>query len=262
MYNHKNRMSEPTINMQEIFQKLIKIEPKVMAIETMFNNQRRLNKTNFAPPYQRNYVWDNEKATFFLESIILGTEIPPLIFFKTDEKIEVIDGRQRYETIYNFVKSNSKQKLSPNGLWVFGDLKNKKFDDLNSEIKDVFWDTKLRIIEFSFINEPDNLEYEEIVKREVFKRYNSGITPLKTKEIDKAKYLENNLNSYFKEKLKEDRLMYDQTKRIFHYDKEDLETLLKEIRKMLVLDNIPIKYYSTKRNRTSSEKHPSHNILV
>ncbi|WP_108424466.1 DUF262 domain-containing protein [Flagellimonas amoyensis] len=235
-------------NIQEVFQKLIKIEPKVMAIETMFNNQRRLEKTNYAPPYQRNYVWDNEKATFFLESIILGTEIPPLIFFKTDEKIEVIDGRQRYETIYNFVRQNSKQKLTPSGLWKFNDLKNKKFNDLNKSIKDVFWDTKLRLIEFSFIDENESIQYEEIVKREVFKRYNSGITPLRATEVDKAKYLDNNLNSHFKQNILSDRIVLDDLKQIFHYDKVDIEIILKEIRKIIVLDNIPIKYYSTKKD--------------
>lgn len=241
-------MDKDNNKIQEVFQKLIKIEPKVMGIETMFNNTRRLEKTNFAPPYQRNYVWDNEKATFFLESIILGTEIPPLVFFKTENKIEVIDGRQRYETIYNFVKNNSKQKLSIKGLWIFKDLKNKKFIDLSREVKDTFWDTKLRIIEFSFINETENKNYEEVIKREIFKRYNSGITPLRSTEIDKAKYLDNDLNSYFKTKITKDKLVNDLFRKIFHYEKDDIEILLREIRKILVLDSIPIKYYSTKKD--------------
>ncbi|UOE47856.1 DUF262 domain-containing protein [Mucilaginibacter sp. SMC90] len=240
--------SKDDITIQEIFQKHIKIEPKVMAIQTMFNNPRRLQKTNYKPPYQRNYVWDNEKATYFIESIILGTEIPPLIFFKSGENIEVIDGRQRYETIFNFVRENSKQKLTQKGLLIFNDLNNKKFEDLDIEIRNVFWETKLRLIEFGFITDNHNKEIEEIVKREIFKRYNSGITPLKSTEIDKAKYLDNNLTSYFKSKFQKDKKVYDVIKTLFHYDTINLEILLKEIRKILVIDKIPISYYSTKKD--------------
>jgi hypothetical protein len=241
-------MEPNNLSIETIFQKQIKIEPKVMAIQTMFNNPRRLEKTNYKPPYQRNYVWDNEKATYFIESIILGTEIPPLIFFKSGENIEVIDGRQRYETVFNFVKDNSKQKLIQKGLLILTDLKNKKFDNLDTEIRNAFWDTKLRLIEFSFISDPENKEIEEVVKREIFKRYNSGITPLKTTEVDKAKFLENDVNSFFKEKLQGDKRLYDLIKTLFPYDVTNIEVLLKEIRKILVIDSIPINYYSTKKD--------------
>lgn len=233
---------------QHIFKK-IKIEPKVMGIETMFNNQRRLDKTNYKPSYQRNYVWDNEKATYFIESIILGTEIPPLIFFKTKDAIEVIDGRQRYETIYNFVKNDSKQKLTQNGLFIFEDLKNKKFSDLEIEIRNAFWDTKLRLIEFGFIDEDEDKEIEEVVKREIFKRYNTGITPLKTTDIDKAKYLDTDLNSHFKKMLLSDRKMRDIVNNLFYYENTNVEIILKEIRKILVLDSIPISYYSVNKDK-------------
>ena len=83
----------------EIFENLIKIEPKVVSIETLFNNDETLENTKYDPDYQRKYVWDDEKATYFIESILLGTEIPPIIYFRNGEKIEVIDGRQRYQTI-------------------------------------------------------------------------------------------------------------------------------------------------------------------
>jgi uncharacterized protein with ParB-like and HNH nuclease domain len=83
------------MEIREIFKNLIKIEPKVMSIESLFHNEERVNMTDYKPSYQRNYVWDDEKATYFIESILLGTEIPPLIYFRNTEKIEVIDGRQR-----------------------------------------------------------------------------------------------------------------------------------------------------------------------
>ena len=149
-----------TVDIQEVFKTDLKIEAKVMAIETLFANERRTKKTNYAPSYQRNYVWDDDKATYFIESILLGTEIPPIIFFTSEEKIEVIDGRQRYETIRRFIDKTF--KLKKKGLLKLRDLKNKDFDDLG-ELKDTFWDTKLRIIEFSFRDQSSsNSEKEEI----------------------------------------------------------------------------------------------------
>ena len=137
------------MEIREIFENMIKIEPKVMAIESLFNNPDRVKKTNFEPWYQRNYVWDDEKATYFIESILLGTEIPPLIYFRSGDKVEVIDGRQRYQTILRFIKNEF--KLKRNGLQKLENIgiANKTFKDIG-DLRDVFWDTKLRIIEFSF----------------------------------------------------------------------------------------------------------------
>lgn len=62
------------MNLTEIFVNKLKIETKVVSIESVFS-EAKVKKTQYAPPYQRNYVWDGEKATYFLESILLGTEI-------------------------------------------------------------------------------------------------------------------------------------------------------------------------------------------
>lgn len=43
-----------------------------------------------------------DKRSFFIESIFLGTEIPPIVFYKKGTQVEVIDGRQRFETIKRF----------------------------------------------------------------------------------------------------------------------------------------------------------------
>ena len=108
------------MEIREIFENLIKIEPKVMSIESLFNNPERVENTNYKPSYQRNYVWDDEKATYFIESILLGTEIPPLIYFRNYDKVEVIDGRQRYQTILRFI--NNEFKLKKNGLHKLEDV--------------------------------------------------------------------------------------------------------------------------------------------
>ncbi|NVM65080.1 hypothetical protein FHW88_003384 [Mucilaginibacter sp. SG538B] len=237
------------MEIREIFENKIKIEPKVMSIESLFNNSERVAKTNYKPSYQRNYVWDDEKATYFIESILLGTEIPPLIYFKNAGYVEVIDGRQRYQTILRFIKNEF--KLRKNGLQKLDniDIANKTFKDLENHLQDAFWDTKLRLIEFSFHNQNQvDEEMEEVVKKEIFKRYNSGITPLKPTEIDNAVYFEDDLNSFLKNKLQSDQILYRDVTSLLHFEKSNTEIILKKIRQLLVQHKIPIKYYAVKKD--------------
>lgn len=237
----------------EIFENLIKIEPKVVSIETLFNNEETLRNTNYQPDYQRNYVWDDEKATYFIESILLGTEIPPIIYFRNGEKIEIIDGRQRYQTILRFIKNEFKLKTS--GLHKLDKIKiaTKSFKDIG-ELRDVFWDTKLRIIEFSFHTKSSATpELEDIVKKEIFKRYNSGITPLKPTEIDKAVYFEDDLNAYIQDKLNGDKVLFGEISDLFYFEKSNILVLLKKIRQLLVQHKIPIKYYAVKKDKVISQ---------
>ena len=94
------------MNLTEIFVNRLAKDSKVVTIVSLFNEDK-VKKTQYAPPYQRNYVWDGEKATYFLESILIGTEIPPLIFFRNKKGAEIIDGRQRYETILKFLNGEN-----------------------------------------------------------------------------------------------------------------------------------------------------------
>ena len=240
------------MNLTEIFVNKLKIETKVVSIDSVFS-ESKVKKTQYAPPYQRNYVWDGEKATYFLESILIGTEIPPLIFFRSKGGVEIIDGRQRYETILKFLRGEL--RLSKAGLKKLDGLNidKKTFSSLPELLRNDFLDTKLRIIEFSFASY-DNITPadEDSVKQEIFKRYNSGITPLKNIEIDKAIYFDDDLNTFFKEKLKEE-AFHDQFNRLFKYEEKKLDVSLKKIRQLLVIHKIPIKYYSIAKQKVTDK---------
>lgn len=242
------------MDIKEIFEDKIKIEPKVMSIDSLFYNPERVKNTDFKPSYQRNYVWDDEKASYFIESILLGTEIPPLVYFRNSDKIEIIDGRQRYQTILRY--KNNELKLKKSGLQKLGNtgIANKLYKDIDSHLQDLFRDTKIRIIEFSFHSRKGiNDDVEELVKKEIFKRYNSGITPLKPTEIDNAVYFEDDLNSFLKRKLKDDEVIYRNISSVLHFEKNDIEVILKKIRQLLVQHEIPIKYYSVKKHTIISK---------
>lgn len=241
------------MNITEIFVNKLKIETKVVSIESLFCDDAKIKKTQYAPPYQRNYVWDSEKATYFIESLLIGTEIPPLIFFRSGSRLEIIDGRQRYETILRFVRGEL--RLSKGGLKKLDNLgiEKKTFTSLPGIYKDDFLDTKLRIIEFSFaVLDGITRADEDSVKQEIFKRYNSGITPLKTVEIDKAIYFEDDLNTFFKDKL-QDTSFYNLFNSIFRYEDVKVGIALKKIRQLLVLHKIPIRYYSVAKQKITDK---------
>lgn len=59
------------------------------------------------PLFQRNYVWDIKKASRLVESLILGLPVPELFFYTEGDDnntYKIIDGQQRFLSIYFFVK--------------------------------------------------------------------------------------------------------------------------------------------------------------
>jgi len=57
------------------------------------------------PSFQRNYVWNKEMASKFIESIIIGLPIPQIFLFEQSRNdFLVVDGQQRIVTIYLFKK--------------------------------------------------------------------------------------------------------------------------------------------------------------
>ena len=246
---------------EKIFKNNLKIEQSVKSIESLFENERLINKVNYTPYYQRNYVWDKQKATYFIESILIGTEIPPLVFFNNGESIEVIDGRQRFETIRKFIDLDF--SLVKSGLDTLSFLNKKNFKDLYPDVSEIFRNTKLRIFEFSILGSNSVSENEEdLVKKEIFRRYNSGITPLKTTELGKAIYIKNDLNNTFKDIFAEDNNLYRNTIKLFLgkrvLDNIDdiytIEKVMSKIRQLLVVTDIPIKILSSK-GRSLADKY-------
>ncbi len=245
---------------ERIFTSHLKIETKSKSIESLFS-LRSLNKINYTPYYQRNYVWDDHKATYFIESILLGTEIPPLVFFNNGSSTEVIDGRQRFETIKRFRENQF--FLTRNGLAALTQIARSTYESLqaSSETKsiiDLFLDAKIRIIEFKIVNESKrNTALEDKVKKEIFGRYNSGITPLKKPEIDNAFYDTDSVFQHFKTFVKQDSEFCNIITDLFLPQREsedgfDVGRILQFIRRYLVLYKFPIKYYSWGNNRTET----------
>jgi hypothetical protein len=56
------------------------------------------------PPYQREFVWEHERQSRFIESVMMGLPIPFLFFWEMgDGRLEIVDGSQRLRTLQEFV---------------------------------------------------------------------------------------------------------------------------------------------------------------
>lgn len=229
-------------NFQDVFKRNLKMSARTVSIATLLSS-RYLKRVKYDPYYQRNYVWENDKQSFFIESVLLGTEIPPIVFYKSGLEIEVVDGRQRFETLKRFVDNDI--TLRSKGLLELKALDKKTFSELK-DIQQTFLNTKIRIFEFEVVGVSDlDSLMEDRIKKEIFRRYNSGITPLKQYEVDNAKYDDDDVTDYFKRSLSEDQELFNIIDRCYltgsNKQKDDrILDMAAFLRQMLVIDRIPV----------------------
>ena len=76
---------------------------------TIADLQAMYKKLELNPPYQRRPVWKTKQRQLLLASIFNGIPIPALIFHKQKigkkEVYNVLDGKQRIETILHFIEA-------------------------------------------------------------------------------------------------------------------------------------------------------------
>lgn len=140
------------------------------------------------PEYQRNYVWDNKKASMLIESIILNVPIPVIyVSQEEDDTWSVIDGLQRLSSLKRFF--DGKFKLS--GLEILSDLNKSDINTLNAKALRMLKNGLLRVI---MITHDSNEE----IKYDVFMRLNTGSVHLTEQELRNCLY-RGNLNKFLKD---------------------------------------------------------------
>ena len=240
----------------DIFKTHLKIDNSVKSIAHTFFNERYAGRIDYCPYFQRKYVWDTEKASYFIESILLGTEIPPIVLFDNGIKNEVIDGRQRYETIKRFVEN--KLSLNAKGLRSLTGLSGRYYNDLPDEIKENFKNTKIRVLQFCIVNEPAlSPNQEDKIKKEIFKRYNSGIIALKPQEVERAAYINDPLVHLLKGNLERDSDLLNKCQLLFMpktkqnlNDREKINYILSRARIVLAMRYIPIQSFAAASSKS------------
>lgn len=201
-------------------------------------------KVKYNPSYQRNYIWNATKATNLIETVLINGEIPPLTVIENGKEMKIIDGRQRYETLLKFY--NNKFPLVISGLEIHKDLNGLYYDNLPINVKSIFQEYRLKMIVYTpdISTSQDDIQFLE---RDLFRRYNYGMTALTKSEVARAKYLYDPLTIELEKLFKKNENIYKQcievllpkTKRELE-DRERRNLLLVTIREMLIIPYIPI----------------------
>jgi len=155
---------------------------------------KRINRGDiFIPPFQRSYVWTIEKASRFIDSLLLGLPVPGIFLAKEKEtnRLLVIDGQQRLKSLQFFY--NGQGHFPARGQVPFRlckvapQFEGKAYEDLHPEDR--------RMLDDSII--PATIVRQESPQNEldppssiyyIFERLNTGGSKLLPQEIRSCIY--------------------------------------------------------------------------
>ena len=134
---------------------------------------------DLAPDFQRLHVWGPVQKVQLIESVLLQIPLPAFYFAENATGVmQVVDGVQRLSTINDFVTGDPERGggFPLNGLEYLSDVKGKRFDDLPAVWKRRIHNTQI----VAHVIEPST---PTAVMYDIFRRINTGGTPLKAQEI-------------------------------------------------------------------------------
>jgi hypothetical protein len=125
------------------------------------------------PQYQREFVWEPERQSRFIESVIMGLPIPFLFFWEMgDGRLEIVDGSQRLRTIEDFLLGD----LRLGNLESLPAVSNFRFSDLPESRQRKIKNRSIRGI---VLNE----HADEQARFDMFERINTGSKVAEAAEV-------------------------------------------------------------------------------
>lgn len=129
------------------------------------------------PDYQRDYVYDDKRASKLVESMLMGIPLPTVYFSEEDDgSYSVIDGQQRLTSIQRYLKND----FSLCSLLELSDLNGQYYKDLGKQLQKRLKSTTIRTIVL--------LKQSQELKYEIFARLNQGSVSLKPQELRNCIY--------------------------------------------------------------------------
>lgn len=154
---------------------LIRVNSKSFALRNVLDMIRD-EELDLAPDFQRQQVWKAYQKSRLIESILLQIPLPSFYFTEeTDGVMRVVDGLQRLSTIEQFCRVDE-GGFRLNGLEYLHDVEGLRFGELAPS-----WQRRLRNTQlFVHVIDPQT---PDPVKFDIFKRINTGGSPLNAQEI-------------------------------------------------------------------------------
>lgn len=126
---------------------------------------RRIKKGRFVldPDFQRSFVWDKDKQSRLIESILLRIPLPVFYVAEDDEgRLIVVDGRQRLTTLLHYLDNQLALRIKDRP-----ELDGKRFEDLDVRLQSRVEDCQLL---FYIIDR----SVPERARLDIFERVNGG----------------------------------------------------------------------------------------
>lgn len=149
--------------------------------------QRIIRGSVYIPSLQRGYVWKIDQASRFIESLLLGLPVPGIFLSKEKEtqKLLVIDGQQRLQTLHQFYDGIFKPTGKEFALrGVQPQFKGLTYKSLTEEDIRRLDDS---IIHATIVSQDEPSDDDSSIYH-IFQRLNTGGTLLKPQEIRSCIY--------------------------------------------------------------------------
>ncbi|HET8684254.1 MAG TPA: DUF262 domain-containing protein [Micromonosporaceae bacterium] len=129
-----------------------------------------------APDFQRRKVWKPGQRSRLIESILLQIPLPAFYFAEdANGMMRVVDGLQRLSTVHDFVRGG-KDAFTLTSLEYISAAERKRFVDLSASLQRRIHNAQI-VVHVIDPTTPRDVKYD------IFKRINTGGTPLNGQEI-------------------------------------------------------------------------------
>jgi hypothetical protein len=147
------------------------------------------NAIDLNAPYQRGIVWNSEKQSAFINSVMRGIVPNAIIINYDDLKKTCMDGKQRLTSLVRF--KNNEISYSINDEIIFYDYINNKVDNIRimtNDEKTIFCSRNLPVVTYY------GLTYEDQI--DVFNRIQNGVS-MKAGELISSLFINSKINEFF-----------------------------------------------------------------
>lgn len=144
--------------------------------------------------YQRQFIWDEDKKSLFIESVLLGLPIPLMFFSDTEDgRCEIIDGAQRTQSLEAFMSND----IELTNLKKLDSLLGFKYDDIPEYFKKKFDKTNIRVV---VLSDETTLD----IRQEIFTRINTSGVKANPIEVRRGQFMQTDFMRFIKECSEDD----------------------------------------------------------